>query len=112
VPFLPYIYRLIAGIITIVFLGYAFVGVLVPTQTFLQEKTPGGYRGRVFGNYWFIVTIATIFPVIFSGTLAELFGVKTLMATITVTVVGVLLFIKKYADRLVRNGFYLKHIWN
>jgi len=63
----------------ILLLGFSFIAIIIPTQTFLQETVPGGLRGRIFGNFWFMVTIATIIPVIFSGTLAEFFGARPLI---------------------------------
>ncbi len=61
--------------------GLAFMGIMIPSQTFIQEKTPGGLRGRVFGNFWFLATIATVFPTIFSGSISELFGIRILLLT-------------------------------
>lgn len=63
----------------IALVGFSFVGILIPSQTFLQEVTPGGMRGRVFGNFWFIATITSVLPVIFSGTVTELLGIRTLL---------------------------------
>lgn len=108
IPELPLIYKLLGGILSIIAMGFSFVGILVPSQTFLQESTPGGYRGRVFGNFWFIVTIATIFPVIFSGTIAEVFGVRTLMFIITMAVIISFFSIKKFSAGFYSN-FYAKH---
>lgn len=71
--------RLPLAFLVMIVLGFSFVGVVVPSQTYLQEATPGGLRGRVFGNYWFLVTIATIFPIIFAGSVAEVFGIRILL---------------------------------
>lgn len=93
------------GVFTTIIAGFAFVGILIPTQTFLQEETPKGFRGRVFGNYWFLASIVTLFPVIFSGTIAELFGIKFLFAFLVVLSFSVLFFIKKYGDKFIERGF-------
>jgi MFS family permease len=69
--------------------GLSFVGMAVPAQTFLQEKTPGGLQGRVFGNFWFLATVLTIIPVVGSGTLAELFGIRVFLTVIF----GITLFV-------------------
>ena len=71
VSFIPLIYRLIASIVLIIFAGIGYVLANIPALTFLQETTPAEIRGRVFGNFWFMVTIITIFPVIFSGFITE-----------------------------------------
>lgn len=96
--------RLISGIVATLLAGMSFVGTLIPAQTFLQEKTPGGLRGRVFGNFWFLVTIATIFPVIFSGAIAELFGIRILLSfLVAFALMGALSF-KRYGNEVLKNG--------
>ena len=72
-------FKIVIALLNIVLVGFAFVGILIPSQTFLQEETPGGMRGRVFGNFWFIVTVVNIVPVIFSGAIVELLGIRTLL---------------------------------
>lgn len=87
--------RLIVGMIGVAVAGGCFVGLAVPAQTFLQEQTPGGLQGRVFGNFWFLATVLTIFPVIGSGTIAEIFGIRVLMAVVFGGSLFVLIMIKK-----------------
>lgn len=60
------------------FSGLAFIGVNIPAHTFIQEHTPKDMLGRIYGNLWFIVTIATIAPLIFSASITEFLGVKLL----------------------------------
>ena len=91
-PRIPTITLFIA-IISLFSGGFGFIGILIPAQTMLQEKTPGGLRGRVFGNFWFMVTVATIFPVIFSGTIAEIFGVEFMMLFLIVLLLLFLIII-------------------
>jgi len=100
----PIVIRLILGMITLFTAGFAFVGILIPTQTFLQEKTPDDYRGRVFGNFWFLVTIATIFPVIFSGTLTEIFGIKILLFVLAISLAGIYVFIRNRGETFLQNS--------
>lgn len=68
----------IASILVIVASGIFFVGILIPAQTLLQEKTPEELRGRVFGNFWFVVTILTVIPVLLSATITEVLGIRVL----------------------------------
>ena len=60
-------------------LGMAFIGIVIPAQTFLQENTPYELRGRVFGNIWYFTTVLTVFPVLLSGTITELFGARMII---------------------------------
>lgn len=89
----------------IIFLGISFIGILIPSQTYIQEATPGGYRGRVFGNFWFIVTILTILPVIFSGTISEILGIKVLLLLIWGFTISLLMFSKNFGQKIIQNSF-------
>jgi len=84
------------GLIFIFLIGFSFIGVTIPSQTFLQEKTPGGLRGRVFGNYWFLVTMGTMIPVLLSGTIIEIFGVRFLFAIMGLLLSFAYLVSRKY----------------
>jgi MFS family permease len=91
--------------LTFIFIsGVSFLGVLIPSQTYLQEATPPGYRGRVFGNIWFFVTLATIFPVIFSGALTEIFGIKFLFLLMFMVTISMLVVSKKYGAKLIQSN--------
>jgi len=96
----PWPYNVVVGVLTIIPLGFSFVGVIVPSQTFLQEVTPGGMRGRVFGNFWFMVKIATVFPVVFSGAISELLGIETLLTVLVGVIIMGLVFSKKYSSKI------------
>jgi len=96
VPVLNQYLKLVIGTALIAALGFAFVGILIPSQTFLQEKTPGGLRGRVFGNIWFMSTIFTIFPVIISGAVTELLGAQFITFIFSFVYVGIFLYLKKH----------------
>lgn len=91
----------IISFLLLILIGFSFVSIIVPTQTFLQEKVPGGLRGRIFGNFWFLVTVASIFPVIFSGALTEFLGVRFLILLISALTFSCALFLKKKGDDLI-----------
>jgi MFS family permease len=80
-------------------IGAAFVSIIIPSQTFLQESTPGGLRGRVFGNFGFLVTVATVIPIIFSGAIIELFGVRLLLTILCILALTVYILSRKLGDR-------------
>lgn len=96
--------KLFLGALSCFLIGLTFVGLLIPSQTYLQEATPGGLQGRVFGNFWFLATIATILPVIFSGTLTELLGVKSLFLILGGFSLTGLVLSKRYGQRIIENG--------
>lgn len=89
----------------VVLVGIGFVGVNIPTLTFLQEVTPEWLRGRVFGNLWFLISIATIFPVIFSGVVSEFFGAKTLLTMMAIGVILILSFSIRNGQKLIEKNF-------
>ncbi len=91
--------------IFVILVGLGFVGINIPTLTFLQEVTPDWLRGRVFGNLFFLITLSTIFPVIFSGVISEFFGVKTLLTIMGVGVILILAYSLRNGQRLIKDNF-------
>jgi hypothetical protein len=81
----------VLGIIFFITTGLGAVGTLVPSITYLQENTPKDLLGRVFGNFWFLTTLATVVPILISATITDLFGIQFLlillgMATLIFTI--------------------------
>jgi len=105
VPYLPTGLRVIVNPLLVVLAGLGFVGVNMPTLTFLQEVTPLELRGRVFGNMWFLVTVITIFPVLFSGVITEFFGVRTLLTLMAVGTAVVFYLIRKKGNTWIQNSY-------
>jgi len=103
VPFLKQPFAIILGAVLLFIMGFSFIGIIIPTQTFFQENTPLDFRGRVFGNYWFLVTVVSLLPVLFSGTITELFGIKALLFLLTGILVLVVILIKKKGDYFLIN---------
>ncbi|HLE48676.1 MAG TPA: MFS transporter [Patescibacteria group bacterium] len=93
--YLPPMIRIIVSFIMIMFVGVFFIALIIPTQTFLQEVTPEGLRGRIFGNMWFLITITQVLPIVFSGALVELFGVRLLLIIIASYCWAIFYFSKK-----------------
>jgi len=98
IPFFSYSWRVALAFLSILALGLSFVGVVIPSQTFLQESTPKELRGRVFGNFWFLVTVASVIPVVFSGTIIEILGVRTLLLILSGLSIFGYFISKKYGD--------------
>jgi MFS family permease len=105
VPYLPTGLRVIVNPLLVVLAGLGFVGINMPTLTFLQEVTPLELRGRVFGNMWFLVTVITIFPVLFSGVITEFFGVRTLLTLMAVGIAVVFYLIRKKGNTWIQNSY-------
>lgn len=100
-------FKFIVGALLLATMGFCFVGLWIPSQTLLQEKTPQEYRGRVFGNFWFLVTIATVFPVLASGTITDIFGIRLLLFILAMVFLIILLFIKKSSRQFLnREGIF------
>lgn len=99
IPILPYWIKIFLSFSSVLLLGLSFFGVIIPSQTFLQEKTPKDLRGRVFGNFWFLVTIASVFPVLFSGSIVEILGVKFFLFILSGIAVSIYLVSRKFGDR-------------
>lgn len=86
-----------------VFFGISFIGVFVPVQTFLQESTPKDMLGRIFGNIWFIVTLATIVPLVLSASIIDIVGARGLVIIVAVFAIVCRILLKNFLVRL-ENG--------
>ena len=71
--------------------GLAFVSVVVPSQTIIQERAPAEVRGRVFAVQLVLSNLASVIPLIFLGELADLVGVEWTFAAIGLFVLAVAL---------------------
>ncbi|MFC1649850.1 MFS transporter [Patescibacteria group bacterium] len=102
---LPNLAALYMSIFGILILGFSFVGMIVPVLTYLQEAIPSDLRGRVFGNFWFVVTIISIIPVIFSGIISQYFGARLLFVLLTITSFAGFVFVIRNGENFVRSNF-------
>jgi hypothetical protein len=77
--------KTILAITFFVLTGFGAIGTLVPSITYLQQHTPKDLLGRVFGDFWFLTNLATVFPVLLSATITDLFGVQFLLISLGLT---------------------------
>jgi hypothetical protein len=70
----------------------------------LQESTPKGLMGRVFGNFWFLVTVASVLPVIFSGSIIEILGIRILLLIFSLICISAYFLSRRFGDRFLNNG--------
>ena len=99
IPGLPYYFRVILSFLSIMLLGLSFFGVIIPSQTYLQEWTPKELRGRVFGNFWFLVAVLSVVPVVFAGSIVEILGVKFFLFVISAIAISIYIISRKFGDR-------------
>ncbi len=92
------------GIIITFFLGISIVMVLIPVQTILQEKTPEDKRGRVFGVLGFSITLASVLPVLFAATLADVLGIRFVLLIVSFMLFIVWLFSLKEPYEIFSNN--------
>jgi MFS family permease len=60
--------------------GFGFVAIMVPAQTYLQERAPVELRGRVFAVQLMLSNFASIVPLLLLGGMADVIGVdRTLL---------------------------------
>ena len=101
--FVPGIAKVVIGSLGVILLGFSFVGILIPSQTFLQEHTPEDFRGRVFGNFWFLAHIATIMPVMFAGVITEYLGIRTLLIMVSIAPIYLFVYSKAKGHNLLNS---------
>jgi MFS family permease len=82
VPALSGWLRIAAGAFVSAAFGAAVIGLLVPARTALLERAPGGLQGRIFGSLAVLVNLVSLVPVIFSGTVAHLTGVRVTLGVL------------------------------
>jgi len=92
---IPLTYRLILLPIVSLIAGMSFIGIQVPSQTYLQETTPKDMLGRLWGNLWFMMTLITIIPMFLSASLTEVLGVHTLFIILAAGITCVYFYIQK-----------------
>jgi hypothetical protein len=68
--------------------GLGFVAIMVPAQTFLQERAPVELRGRVFAVQLMLSNFASIVPLLLLGGLADVIGVDKTLLLIGVLIAG------------------------
>jgi MFS family permease len=68
--------------------GFGFVAIMVPSQTYLQERAPVELRGRVFAVQLMLSNFVSIVPLLLLGGLADLIGVDSTLMLIGVLIAG------------------------
>ncbi len=79
-------------------IGFCFVCIQVPSQTFMQEETPNNMMGRLWGNLWFLMTIAAIIPMFLSASVTEILGADILFLLLALAMVISAIYIKKFGN--------------
>jgi len=95
--------RIIFSTIFTFFLGMAFVFLVIPSQTFIQTVTPQKLYGRIYGVLGFLITLASIVPILIIGTLVDLVGIRIILIIIGLSTLGVFLISLKEPYEIIRN---------
>jgi Na+/melibiose symporter-like transporter len=106
-PNIPEFYALVGVVmLTAAAAGLAFVAVVVPSQTIIQERAPVEIRGRVFAVQLVLSNVVGIAPLIFLGDLADRIGVDwtLLLLGLAICIFGVLSARLAPSDRRIEEG--------
>jgi hypothetical protein len=68
--------------------GFAFVAVIVPSQTLIQERALPEVRGRLFAVQMVLSNVASIVPLVALGELADTIGVGRALLLVGLVVLG------------------------
>lgn len=76
-------------------IGIANSLIFVPSNTTLQEETSEQFRGKVYGALNMMVGLFSLLPILIVGGLADVFGIKSVITGVGVTVllIGVLSYL-------------------
>lgn len=83
--FLPHILQITILHMMVVLAFIMGVGqalIFVPSNIIIQEKTSDEERGKVYGALNAMAALFSLFPVILAGSLADMFGVRTVLVVI------------------------------
>ncbi|MGE3913403.1 MAG: hypothetical protein AB7K36_28890, partial [Chloroflexota bacterium] len=82
-------WSLIGGIMLLAVLaGFAFVAIIVPSQTLLQERAQPDVRGRLFAVQMVLGNVASVLPLVALGELADGIGVDRALLLVGLLVLG------------------------
>lgn len=70
-------------------LGFANALIFVPANTIVQENTSDALRGKVYGALNALSGLASLLPVILTGSLSDIFGVSKVIVGIGVAILAV-----------------------
>lgn len=68
--------------------GFAFVAVIVPAQTLIQQRALAEVRGRLFAVQMVVSNLASILPLVALAELADLIGVGRVLILVGLAVLG------------------------
>lgn len=68
--------------------GAGLALVFIPAKTLLQERPPACLRGRVFSTQYLVVNASSVGITLFSGSMADLLGIKTAMFLLGLAAIG------------------------
>jgi MFS family permease len=68
--------------------GFAFVAIIVPAQTLIQERALPDVRGRLFAVQMVLSNVASILPLVALGELADWIGVGRALLLVGLVVLG------------------------
>lgn len=90
---------ILTSVLVLIFMGMANAFLDIPVNTMIGENTPEEVRSRVYGVVSTVIGLAGVFPIVFSGALADLVGVQTVMflSGLTILVLAFLYNRKQYA---------------
>ncbi len=72
--------------------GFANSFIFVPSQTFIQELVPESSRSKIFGLLYGLIGAVSLIPVLISGGIADVFGVRSVLLLLgcIIVVIGIL----------------------
>jgi MFS family permease len=104
VPFLGHQGKMIASAIVAFSLGMAFVFLIVPSQTFIQTIIPKKFYGRIYSVLNFLITLASVLPILLIGTIVDLVGIRIILILIGILSGGLFLVSLKEPYEIFNNN--------
>lgn len=67
--------------------GFANALIFVPSQALIQEAIPESFRSKIYGLLFALIGVFSLFPIIISGTVADILGVGTVLILLGIIVI-------------------------
>lgn len=66
--------------------GFANALIFVPSQAIIQEAIPESFRSKIYGLLFALIGVFSLFPIIVTGTIADILGVGTVLILLGIVV--------------------------
>ncbi len=91
---LPVVSRLALIFVSAFSVGASCGAAMIPSNTFIQEKTPHEFAGRIYGLLGFFASVAAMIPLMAAASLADVFGAQIILGSLAMLLIFAFVLVK------------------